>query len=169
MRIKFKHINKTNKKFFIKCFYHLIEYLNVLDNLKDEYPRLSKRALCLKYKPFVIYNENNKPIGIIGCNRKEIKSLGHLWAFYIDDNYRNQGYAKEVLQYFMNDKKLKVLTISSSNKNDITINLYEKMGFKFYDQYSKFESNYVYFTDKELRNQLENGLPMIDIYDYIYG
>lgn len=78
MRIKFKHINKTNKKFYIKCFYGLIDYLNVLDNLKDVYPRLNKRALFLKYKPFVIYNENNKPIGIIGCNRKPMKSWGHL-------------------------------------------------------------------------------------------
>ena len=128
MRIKFKHINKTNKKFYIKCFYGLIDYLNVLDNLKDVYPRLNKRALFLKYKPFVIYNENNKPIGIIGCNRKPMKSWGHLWALYIDVDYRNQVYTKEVLQYFMNDKKLKVLTISSSDKNDITINLYKKNG-----------------------------------------
>lgn len=61
----------------------------------------------------------------------------------------------------MNDKKLKVLTISSSDKNDITINLYKKIGFKYYDKYSKFESNYVYFMDNELQNQFE-GLPMID-------
>lgn len=38
----------------------------------------------------------------------------------------------------------------------------KKMGFKFYDKYSKFESNYVYFMDNELQNQFE-GLPMIDI------
>ena len=36
MRIKFKHINKTNKKFYIKCFYGLIDYLDVLDILKDK-------------------------------------------------------------------------------------------------------------------------------------
>lgn len=157
MRVKFRHINKNNKKFYIKCYYYLTDYLNVLDNLKDEYPRLSKRALYLKYKPFVIYNEDNKPIGIIGCNRKPFKTWGHLWDFYIIDEYRNKGYAKAVLQYFMNDKNLKVLTISSSDKNFVTIDLYKKMGFKFYDKYSRFESNYVYFISKELEKEFEES------------
>lgn len=157
MKVKFRHINKNNKKFYIKCYYNLTDYLNMLDNLKDKYPRLSRRALNLKYKPFVIYNEDNKPIGIIGCNRRQFKTLGHLWAFYIDDDYRNKGYAKEVLQYFMNDKNLKVLTISSSDKNNVTINLYKKMGFKFYDKYSKFESNFIYFINKELEKEFEDS------------
>lgn len=149
MNIKLRHINKVNKKFFIKCFYNLTDYLNVIDNLKECYPRLSKRALLLKYKPLVIYNENNIPIGIIGCNRKGIKTLGHLWLFYIDDKYRNQGYGKKVLQYFMNDKTMKILTIASSDKNYDAINLYKRMGFDFYGKRDKFESEYIYFINSD--------------------
>ena len=125
-------------------------------------------------KYYSIFNEHDRFIGYMGI--KNIRRILRQATFGIvlDPNYVNQGYGTETimtyLNYFFNQKNMRILYLEVAKFNKRAIRCYEKSGFKVIDMYlEKFfdqtlDLNNPYFLKEKSSFVIENR----KIYNYIY-
>ena len=121
----------------------LIKYESKLDSSIDENSTVSgfHERFMKKHDAFLCYAKSDKPIGYIfgyltnpkgegvNTNRVIIKNL------YIDEEYRNFGIGKKLVESFANWAKEKYLDdyeieLNCIANNDKALSFYEKLGFK---------------------------------------
>ncbi len=90
---------------------------------KDEILNDLKQSYAYYYMYFI----DNNIVGYIGAykvlDEVQIISVGIL------KEYRKKGFAKELLNIFIEDESVKILSLEVSVKNESAINLYSSLGF----------------------------------------
>lgn len=88
-------------------------------------------------------------INVITQTPSDRRDYGHLFGLYVEENYRNHGYAKKLLQAAYDRLKIRAIThavvyIENSQEKTAAINLYSNQGF------IKDEQQYQYVMVKKL-------------------
>jgi len=93
----------------------------------------------------ILYLDNDKPFGYA-----HIDFDNHIYWFGICilDNYQSKGYGKKLLEYILNNDKIKNLNsiyLTVDKNNEKAINLYKKYGFIIDDIYHNNNPNSIFF------------------------
>ncbi|MFN3194159.1 MAG: GNAT family N-acetyltransferase [Aureliella sp.] len=82
---------------------------------------------------------NNEIVGSIGMhsqNRIKTKHIAHLWGMYVSPPNRNEGIARRLVQFLLNEAKampqIEQVKLSVVTQNAAAIKLYESFGFEIY-------------------------------------
>ncbi len=100
-------VNKNFRKLF-----------NMENILKEEYSRV------------FVYEENNRVIGFLHITI--LYEVVDIINIVVDENYRNQKIASNLLDHMMSDltTDTKIITLEVNVTNEAAINLYKKFGFE---------------------------------------
>ncbi|ULL18376.1 GNAT family N-acetyltransferase [Paenibacillus sp. H1-7] len=83
------------------------------------------------YEYYLIHHEGVSPIGYISVRQEEQKLF--LSKFYIDKEYRGQGYASQAfafLEHLCKERNLSHIWLTVNRHNEPSIAVYEKKGFR---------------------------------------
>jgi|GEM_PF-5039797 len=115
-----------------------ISFKNEFDNNPEKYNQQSLTLVDkINISDFYIMNLKNIPIGtIMSWNNNGETTLIN---FYIEKEYRNQGYGKILLNYVIKNMKTTYCVLSVFKENKTALNFYYHFGFKFL-QFEKTKS-----------------------------
>ncbi len=114
-------IREALEKDFQWLYQYYKSFLLSSDNLPNDSP----------FSKIMVYELNNKIIGFV--NYSIIYDRAELDYIYVEESYRNNHIASELLHFCLNDVKSKKcvnITLEVNENNSIGIRLYEKYGFK---------------------------------------
>ncbi len=133
MKIEFERFNKKNRR----KAYKLKVFKNQKHYIETVYKCIKEARYYKCWKPTIIKIDNNYVgFAMYGLWIREGKN-GRVWfdRFLIDRKYQNKGYAKIVvpllLEKIKNEYNYNKIYLSVYENNNIAINFYQKLGFKF--------------------------------------
>jgi len=120
--------------------YHQYDGIEMTD--KDRLAALCPLLLSKEKGSVWIIAFGDEPIGYIAvCNCYSIEFRGiEVWIdeFYIDEQYRGQGFGGEILRQVKSLLKLQgavIIHLEVDKNNSKAVNLYQKSGFKFRERF----------------------------------
>jgi len=120
--------------------YHQYDGIEMTD--KDRLAAITPLLLSKEKGNVWIIALGNEPIGYIAtCNGYSIEFQGvEVWIdeFYIDEQYRGQGFGGEVLEQvksLLKAQGVAIVHLEVNENNPKTVNLYKKSGFKFRERF----------------------------------
>lgn len=135
-----QEINSLVKNIYIDYyskFYSPVCVKKIYDTYQS--PDAIEKAI-LQGDKYYIVKSNETNIGYIAVNINEKKKKVFLSKFYLDSKVRGQGIGKRIMDIIKNTSKkmsLKNLELYVY-KNNPSVNIYEKMGFKVLKNFSKY-------------------------------
>lgn len=130
------------------CIEDKDKYYELGNELSDNFNVLFDlyKELSNKYNKIYVYELNNEIIGfihvLISFDSADIINI------IIDNKYRNKGYAKELIEYTVNNNNLKELNIEVRKSNN-AVSFYLKLGFKIIREIPNYYQNEnAYFMKK---------------------
>jgi len=120
--------------------YHQYDGIEMTD--KERLAAITPLLLSKEKGSVWIIALGDEPIGYIAtCNGYSIEFQGvEVWIdeFYIDEQYRGQGFGGEVLEQvksLLKTQGVAIVHLEVNENNPKTVNLYKKSGFKFRERF----------------------------------
>ncbi len=99
-----------------------------------------KEVIVNEFNKKYLYLINKKEIGYIEV--KELYEILDIINLFIEENYRNKGYASELLEYVIrNHRNVNKIMLEVKEDNIPAINLYKKFGFKKISERKRYYKN----------------------------
>lgn len=145
--IIFLNLNENNKE-ILELEVHSSQH-DFIESIPQCMKEVCEKSYGIVWHPIGIFNNDC----LVGFAMYGKSPSGEVWLdrFMIDKSFQGKGYGKLVLPLLI--KKIKdefdtnILYLSVNEKNNIAINLYKKMGFKFIDELDGNDPVMQYFNE----------------------
>lgn len=87
-------------------------------------PIVEEMFLAGDYKAIAAFNEENKPVGFIGC-----RNGNHISLLFVDKDYHHQGIATALLDNLLKELKKLNKTSATVNSSPYAVGFYHAVGF----------------------------------------
>jgi len=138
-----------------------------INDLKDDFKSLNDDNLFKKGKYFILKDSKEEINGSICLEFNENEKEAELKCFYVNPEYRGQGYGRLLMDEliyeakFQEIVKINLVTISYL---EVAAKFYSKYGFKNVKSFTTYAFNGAWILDKNLLNKEDN----YDEYEVIF-